>query len=316
MANKQIDFTEKIKSALFGVAVGDALGIPFESEPRSNLKEKPVNDMVGYGNHLQPAGTWSDDSSLTFCLAESLCNGFNIQDIANKFCKWFYEGYWTPYGEPFDIGNTTLEAVIRLKHGVNSVEAGGFYESSNGNGSLMRILPLVFYLENLSISEQLDITHKVSSITHAHIRSQMACGLYLQFAIEILRGNKLFGAYEKMKQTVLSYYSKPPFSSELKHFSRILNANISDLSGEDIVSDGYVVSTLEASIWCLLTTENFKDTVLKAVNLGEDTDTTGAVTGGLAGMLYGYDNIPKEWINKIARKEDIENLAERLGAAI
>lgn len=108
-----------------GLCVGDALGLPFEFISRGELIERPVTDMVGYGSHEQPLGTWSDDSSLTFCLAESLCNGFNIQDIADKFCKWLYEGYWTPYGFAFGIGITTLDAIFYLKQGTNPVEAGG-----------------------------------------------------------------------------------------------------------------------------------------------------------------------------------------------
>jgi ADP-ribosylglycohydrolase len=306
----------KVLDVLMGLCVGDALGLPFESISRGELIERPVTGMVGYGSHEQPPGTWSDDSSLTFCLAESLCNGFNIQDIADRFCKWFYEGYWTPYGFAFGIGITTLDAIFYLKKGVNPVEAGGKGEFSNGNGSLMRILPIAFYVESLPLTEQFEITHQVSSITHAHARSQMACGIYIQFAIELLRGAKPVEAYENMKKTVLEYYSKPPFSKELSHFSRILSMDVSKLPREEIKSDGYVVNTLEASIWCLLNNGSYADTVLAAVNLGFDTDTTAAVAGGLAGIYYGYESIPKEWVNKIARIQDIVNLAERLNNKI
>ena len=301
---------------LMGLCVGDALGLPFEFISRGELIERPVTGMVGYGSHEQPLGTWSDDSSLTFCLAESLCNGFNIQDIADRFCKWLYEGYWTPYGFAFGIGITTLDAIFYLKQGVNPVEAGGKGEFSNGNGSLMRILPLAYYLEKANTIEQFEITHQVSSMTHAHIRSQMACGIYIQFAIELLRGAKPVEAYENMKKTVLKYYPKPPFSKELNRFSRILDMDIFELPEEEIKSDGYVVSTLEASIWCFLNNDSYVKTVLAAVNLGFDTDTTAAVAGGLAGIYYGYDNIPKEWVNKIVRIQDIVNLAERLNNKI
>ena len=306
----------KVLDGLFGLCVGDALGVPVEFIPRSKLKEKPVTDMIGYGTHNQPPGTWSDDSSLTFCLAESLCQGFNLQDIADKFCKWLYEGYWTPYGVVFDVGNTTQYAISRLKEGVNPVEAGGKDEFSNGNGSLMRILPLAFYLEKSDIEQQFAITHQVSCLTHGHIRSQMACGIYVQLAINILKGNTPKLAYKNMRDIVLKYYSKQPYSIELHHFDRILESDISELPEESIKSTGYVVDTLEASIWCFLNNNSYADTVLTAVNLGGDTDTTAAVAGGLAGIYYGYESIPKNWINKIARKQDIIELAKRLNEKI
>jgi len=302
----------KVLDGLFGLCVGDALGVPVEFTSRSRLKENPVTDMIGWGTHNQPPGTWSDDSSLAFCLAESLCNGFDLHDIADKFCKWLYEAYWTPHGVVFDVGNATQHAISRLKKGVNPVEAGGKDESSNGNGSLMRILPLAYYLEKSSKLQQFEITHQVSCLTHGHIRSQIACGMYIQLAINILNGHTPKLAYEIMKDVVLEYYSKQPYTAELKNFARILESDISQLPEHSIKSSGYVVDTLEASMWALLNNNSYKDTVLAAVNLGGDTDTTGAVAGGLAGLYYGYDNIPGSWINMIARKDDIIELANKL----
>ena len=110
--------------------------------------------------------------------------------------------------------------------------------------------------------------------------------------------------------------SKKVDNKQISYFDRLLLGNIADLSEDDIFSDGYVLHTLEASIWCLMTTDNFKDAVLKAVNLGEDTDTTGAVTGGLAGLYYGFESIPQEWIKQLARFEDIEDLAQQLGKSL
>jgi ADP-ribosyl-[dinitrogen reductase] hydrolase len=306
----------KVLGGLMGLCVGDALGVPFETFSRSEMKKKPATGMAAYGPHLQPAGTWSDDSSLAFCLADSLCSGFDINDIAEKFVRWFEEGLWTPYGFAFGIGNTTLDSVIRLKYGISPSESGGFYKSQNGNGSLMRILPLAYYVENLPVDKQFEITHEVSAITHAHPRSKMACGIYVQIAVELLRGKDPGKAYENAKITVREYYSRSPFSEELKHFSRVLDSDISELPEEEIHSSGYVVDTLEASIWCLLNNTSYRETALAAVNLGEDTDTTGAVAGGLAGIYYGFESIPSEWVDTIARKDDIIALASRLSKKI
>jgi len=317
MNDKQIDFTEKIKSVLFGVAVGDALGLPVQWQSREKLKRKPVRGMIGYGVFNMPPGTWSDDSSLTFCLAEALTKGFDLNIIAQNFLEWFNNGYWTPFGEAFDIGNTTSEAIYRLSKGISPEVAGSSDEYSNGNGSLMRISPLVFYIKDKPIEERFEITRKVSSITHRHIRSVIACFYYLEFMRKLLYSNAKFTIYKELQKEVPDFLNSIKIDdSEIKKFARLLKANIYEEREDKISSSGYVIDTLEASIWCLLTTDNFKDAILKAVNLGDDTDTVGAVTGALAGLLYGYKSIPKEWINTLARKEDIEDLAERLGAVI
>lgn len=306
----------EVIGGIVGVCVGDALGLPVQFASREDLKINPVKDMIGYGTFNMPPGTWSDDSSLTFCLAESLLHGFNLKDIAEKFIKWFDDGYWTPYGEAFDIGGTTQSAILRLKEGVSPTESGLKDEYSNGNGSLMRILPLIFYLENKDIEEQFEITHKVSCLTHCHPRSRIACGIYVQFGINLLKGNSKEESYEKMRETVTEYYSKPSYSKELYHFERILKEDMSKLPEDSIKSSGYVVDTLEASLWCFLNNNSFEDTVLSAVNLGDDTDTIGAISGGLAGIYYGFEAIPKRWVNRIARIKDIIELGERFYRAI
>lgn len=307
---------------LFGLCVGDALGLPVEGVPREVLRRVPVTDMGYQESHRSiPAGWWSDDSSLSFCLAESLSTGFDIQDIAHRFLRWLFEGYWTPKEKAFGIGYTTARAIERIRSGINPEEAGGKDEYSNGNGSLMRILPLAFYLENNDpdnndLAERFDKIHSISSITHAHPRSHIACGIYIQFAMYLLQGYDPKASYLKMKETILNYYRFDPYRNEMKHFSRILVDDVSRFSEDEIYSSGYVVDTLEASIFCFLEGDSYEKTVLKAVNLGGDTDTTGAVTGGLAGIYYGFRNIPERWLESIAKKDEIILLAERLNKRI
>lgn len=316
-ANHSFNYPEKIKAMLFGVAVGDALGVPVEFKSRQALAENPITDMTGFGTHHLPPGTWSDDSSLTFCLAEALTHDFDLNIIGQNFLKWYHENYWTPLGQVFDIGITTLEAILKLSQGEKPELAGSYDESDNGNGSLMRILPLLFYLFDKPIEERFTVTRQVSSITHGHIRSVISCFYYLEFARQILQEKDKFTAYRELQTTLPDYLAQLPIkTSEISVFDRLLKKNIYDLKEDEIYSSGYVLHTLESSIWCLLTTDNFKEAVLKAVNLGDDTDTTGAVTGGLAGLLYGYNHIPITWINQLARKDDIENLSERLATKI
>lgn len=308
-----IDFNHEIKSALFGVAIGDALGVPVEFKSREYLQQKPVIDMMGYGTYNQPAGTFSDDSSMTFCLAESLTHDFDLNHIAQNFVKWRDENYWTARGEVFDIGIATNQALTRLANGEQPEFAGSFSSDSNGNGSLMRILPLLFYIKDLPIAQRYHITKQISSITHGHIRSVITCFYYLEFAREILLGREKFDIYKKLQIEIPDFLASISINQfEISLFDRLLKYDISKLKEEEIASSGYVLHTIEASIWCLLSTDNYKDSTLKAVNLGEDTDSTAAVLGGLSGLLYGFDSIPKSWIDQIARKEDIENLAERL----
>jgi ADP-ribosylglycohydrolase len=306
-----------IKSVLFGVAVGDALGVPVEFKSRVLMCQQPVKDMIGYGTYNLPAGTWSDDSALTFCLAEGMLLEFDLNSVGQNFVKWYHENYWTPRGEVFDVGGVTRQAIDRLAQGHQPELAGGFNENDNGNGSLMRILPLLFHLIDKPIGDRYELTKNVSAITHGHIRSVIACFYYLEFAKQILEGKDKFEIYEVLKLEILDHLNGRSIShKELSLFDRLLKYSIYDLGEEHIQSTGYVIHTLEASIWCLLTTDNYKEAVLKAVNLGGDTDTTGAVVGGLAGLLYGYDNIPEAWVRQLAKAKEIEDLCLRLAKAI
>jgi len=188
------------KDILFGVAVGDALGVPVEFKSREIIAQNPVQDMIGFGTYNLPPGTFSDDSSLTFCLAESLSEEFSLERIAEKFISWYRSNYWTPYGNVFDIGIATRQAISRLEKGCKPNLAGGMNVSENGNGSLMRILPLLDITKDLPIEERYILTKQVSSITHGHIRSVIACFYYLEFARQIVLGTDKIKIYKTVKK--------------------------------------------------------------------------------------------------------------------
>lgn len=266
----------KLKSAIYGLIIGDALGVPFEFKSRGSFC---CTDMIGHGTHNQPVGTWSDDTSMTLATLDSLKqnkNRINIEDMRDKFNNWLYQGKYTTDGNVFDYGITTKQA-LDSKRGLDD-----FY--SNGNGSLMRILPLAF----IETSEE-DI-EKVSAITHAHLISKEACKIYVKIAKGFISSKEL--------NDILKDLNTSDIFKRLK--------NIGSLKEDNIKSSGYVVDTLEAALWCLCTSNSYEEALLKAVNLGNDTDTVGAVTGGLAGIVYGYDNIPKKWIKNLRKKEEIE----------
>ncbi len=306
----------QLRSALLGLAVGDALGVPVEFSSRASRHQDPVTNMRAYGTHHQPAGTWSDDASLTFCLAEALAEDqYTVRRLAENCVRWYYDQFWTPHGQVFDIGITTREALCQLRKQSSSASplVGGRDEMSNGNGALMRVLPLAFYQDKSALSDRFQLIFEASAITHGHIRSAIACFLYLELAAYLREGDKPEKAYarlceegaEKLKQLTIP-------AQELAYFDRILGGNLASVSESAISSSGYVLHTLEAAIWCLLNYNDFSSTVLAAVNLGEDTDTTGAVVGGLAGIFYGEAAIPKPWLAVLARRGDIEDLAHRM----
>jgi ADP-ribosylglycohydrolase len=307
------------RDILLGVAVGDALGVPVEFELREDLQENPVIDMRSYGTYNQPKGTWSDDSSLTFCLAESLIDGYDLRDIAMKMIEWKENAFWTAHEEVFDIGLPTSLAIERLCEIINRgqedllINLGNIDdENSNGNGSLMRILPIVMYVKDISIRKQFEIIWQVSALTHYHIRSAIACLIYIRFAENLMNGMTKHESYQKMQQDIALFFTEYPISpEEQKLFERIIVHSIDTYSINEINSSGYVLDSLEASLWCLLKNNNYKDTVLAAVNLGNDTDTIAAIAGGLAGILYGFESIPSNWINDLQKKEEIMALADK-----
>jgi ADP-ribosyl-[dinitrogen reductase] hydrolase len=310
------------RDILFGISIGDAMGVPLEFISREELSQNPVADMRAFGTFNQPKGTWSDDSSLTFCLAESLLNGFNLKDIATKMIQFKDDAYWTAHNEVFDIGITTtlgidvLEDIIAKKE-YHLLEKLGNMEDelTNGNGALMRILPIICYVKNKPILQQFEIIWQVSALTHYHIRSAIACLIYIKFAENLINGLSKEIAYNNMQNEIHSFfieYATP--LEEQQVFDRLIQNQIVNCPIEEIRSAGYVLDSLEASIWCLMNTNSYKDAVLKAANLGHDSDTIASIVGGLAGILYGYESIPNEWMQELARKDEILMLADQLNS--
>ena len=304
----------QLRSALLGLAVGDAMGVPVEFSSRAARQRDPVTGMRAFGTHHQPAGTWSDDASLTFCLAEALAAGYSVQGLAANCVRWYDEQFWTPHGRVFDIGITTREAIYCLKKQAPGASplVGGRDERSNGNGALMRLLPLDFYPGPAPVAARFQLIADASAVTHGHVRSAVACFLYLEMAGYLRQGLNPAVAYAHLCQYVPAQLAELRLpEAEVKHFKRVLGGELATLSESAIASSGYVVHTLEAALWCLLQHETYAATVLAAVNLGEDTDTTGAVAGGLAGLYYGEEAIPEAWLQVLARRTDIEDLAHR-----
>ena len=285
--------------------------MPVEFNSREELHKNPVTDFRGYGTYQQPAGTWSDDTSLALCLAEELINGFDPDAIAKNMLRWYRHNHWTATGVVFDVGLITQRALLRFARGTSYQHCGDSDERSNGNGSLMRILPLLLYIVDLEEEERFQNTSIISSITHAHPWTISCCFYYLEFARLLAAGWDKEKAYAFINERLCR---KSPAGFETEPLTRILKGNLHVLQEHQIKSSGYVVDTLEAALWCFLTTNSYKEAVLKAVNLGNDTDTCGSVTGGLAGLYYGKTGIPEIWIEKVARSKDIMVLTLKLNS--
>ncbi len=301
---------EIVKGAIFGLAVADAVGVPAEFIPREKLAKHPITDMVGFGSHDVPKGTWSDDTSMALCTLNSIAQKGKIDLVDNilEFSKWAEDGYMTPHGKVFDIGRTCLRAIGNYWRGNDVHSCGETREYANGNGSLMRIIPVCLFNEinQLSTADSIENIHAVSALTHAHERSCIACGIYDFIVRELINAPKKKSVIEALKKAKKYYYNY----EQIFHYERLFKVDFANLDVSEIKSSGYVVDTLEAAIWCLLNTSNYRECILKAVNLGQDTDTVAAVAGGLAGILYGYDNIPKEWINALVKNDMITKMCD------
>ena len=271
--------------------------------------------MIGYGTYNLPKGSWSDDSSMMLCLADSIgkTEGIVYEDIMKRFWDWYKHSKYTPDHNTFDIGRTCHAALVNFHNQKDPLDCGLKDERDNGNGSLMRIAPLPLYLYQIYSNKTMDLEisyeyiHNVSSLTHAHPVSLIGCDIYCAIMLEILNGTgkkDLQGyALPKIGKYVREHHE---YESALKKYDRIFHQSFKDIPENEIRSSGYVVDTLEAALWCFLNTDNFRDCVLKVVNLGSDTDTVACVAGSIAGLYYG--DIPTEWIDSIRNKKLVDKI--------
>lgn len=313
-----MNFYDKISAAVMCAILGDAMGVPVESETTSEGSLCSIKNMLGYGRFDQPEGTWSDDSSMILCTMDSLIQGYDIEHLGRTFCRWLFDSYWTANGVVFDSGLTTFIALDRIRtENFSALSSGCIGEDDNGNGSLMRIIPaaLCFYTDPVPVF--LDKIHQISAITHAHPRSLIGCGIYSLLIKELLYNENKSEALRTAIDKALEYYgSGSLFKNELPHFMRILSFELLSCDASEIHSSGYIIDTLEAAIWSFLKFDSTLNVLASSINLGRDTDTSGTAAGGLAGLQYGLNDIPMEWLDTLARKKEVETLINKFAHAI
>lgn len=306
-------------TAIMGVAVGDALGLPVQFNSREQCQKLNVTRMLDWE---LPKGTFSDDTATTLCTLDSLREHnwqLNEEDIMKRFVAWLGYGYMTCDDEAIDVGMATRKAIQRYYDGIPLSECGCRSFRECGNGSLMRIMPVVFYLQKNKQADLYDVVNKVSSLTHAHEVCVLGCYIYVSLCLEIIKlKNKSISksSHNEILELLNEHLciirdkAKLYFSDEaMELYKRLFSfASFSRLSMDSINSSGFVVDSLEAALWCFATTDNFRDCLVKAVSLGEDTDSIAAIVGGMAALYYGYEAIPKEWISDLRGKDMIYQL--------
>lgn len=292
--------TDRIYHSLIGFITADAVGVPIEFKKKEEIEKLNLDDYV-IGS--EPIGSWSDDSSLTLCLIETINEkGLDFDLYSQKMVKWLFENYMTPYGKTFGIGKSTLFSINRLSNGVSYRDSGEKSIHSNGNGSLMRILPLCFYLHG-DDKNRFDIVETCSAITHAHDISKIACCIYTEYLWQLMKTQDKILAYKNMQKVIKAHYENNNF---LATFDKILNGEIYKEDYNNLNGDGYVVSTLQNVLYCFINGNSYKDCVIKALKIGNDTDTNAAITGGLAGYYYNETN--EIWTSKLLKKAEIEKM--------
>ncbi|MBM3317341.1 MAG: ADP-ribosylglycohydrolase family protein [Candidatus Eisenbacteria bacterium] len=298
-----MELRERFRGTLLGLAVGDAVGASVEFLPRGTFA--PLTDMSGGGPFRLAAGQWTDDTSMALCLAESLLErkGFDARDQMERYCRWQETGYWSSTGACFGIGGTVAAALREYRRSGRPF-AGSDDPLAAGNGSLMRLAPLpMFYFPDADAVEARAADS--SRTTHAAAECVDACRLFGRILCRALMG---------MPKEEVAYGDRSSFSGA----GRIVEIARGAYAGKDasaVRGSGYVVESLEAAMWCFMSTDGFEAAILRAANLGDDADTTAAVCGQIAGACYGRPGIPARWLERLARRSEITDLADRLHVA-
>lgn len=297
--DSQLVLSDRLAGAIWGHLVGDALGVPYEFKPPSE-----IGDVVWgkKGSHGQPPGTWSDDGGLMLALLDSLLSsGFDPPDQGRRSTAWLDGPDYKP-GNLFDIGRTTSAALRRFKQGMPAEECGGSAERDNGNGSLMRILPVALVGRSVSESTLFEWACRASRLTHAHPRSQVACAVYCFIVRSILGGQSDRDQALALAFAAASNYAQGTLIGELEALRTYERR-----SGASYVLDSFW------SAWdSFRQSDSYPQSVEHAIRFGNDTDSTAAIAGGLAGLYWGIQSIPNEWIQNMRGQEIVRPLVDKL----
>lgn len=296
MGKNSSELANRFRGSFLGLAVGDALGTTLEFTERNT--EEIHREMVGKGPFNLKPGQWTDDTSMALCVAYSLFDQkrFNANDQMELFCEWWRDGLFSSTGKCFDIGNTVSSALMRFKE-TGDAFAGSSEEMSAGNGSLMRLAPTVLFFAS-DPGEAILQSGESSRLTHGNIQSIDACRYYAALILGAIYGVNKNELLSPQYAPIEEYWSYHPLCKKIQD---VANGSFKEKSRLEIESTGYVIHSLEAALWAFYNSDSFESGLIKAVNLGGDSDTIGAIYGQLAGAYYGELNIPFKWIKDLTR---------------
>jgi len=303
--------SSRLAGGVWGALVGDALGVPYEFRSPDSLGPEWIR-MIGGGTHDQPAGTWSDDGALTLALLDSLLSvGFDPADQARRYLAWYEDGAYTPDGDGlFDVGGTTRVALERIRAGTPAESAGGTDERANGNGSLMRTLPIALVGRDLDDATLIEQAHRASAVTHAHPQSQVACAAYVLIAARLLHGaTERDGLPAAVLARLRAAYQASGLEGHLAALDVLLRWPTRG-------GHGYVIDSFWSAWDAFAGAADHQETVVRAIRYGTDTDTTACIAGGLAGVSFGLESIPPEWLSAVRGQDLVEPLIEPLVAGV
>jgi len=300
---------ERIRGGLYGLLVGDALGVPYEFSPPAAIPARDLIEMLPPADFARahpavPVGTWSDDGAQALVLLNSLVedSSLNLQQFTKGLLTWYRAGFMTPDEQVFDVGNQTMHALENYARNGNPLTCSPSDEWNNGNGSLMRTLPCAFVFASSS-TDVIARARRQSMPTHAHLRSQLACALYSLMAWRMVDGDTPVDALDYAQDALEGTVHQ----TERHELSILLDGRLEPSQGS-----GYVVDSLWSAIRCVLATSNYEDCLRSAIALGNDTDTTACIAGGLAGIFYGERGIPDRWKSALNGRVIVEDLLSRL----
>ncbi len=314
--------TNLTKDTLIGFATGDALGVPVEFLSRKEVRKINLTEMVGCDSRLKftsrwgsmiPSGSWSDDTSMLIAAMDTIKNdngNIDYDHIMNSFLEWWEQGKYCSLNMPFGLGGIVNDSLTRYKQGVAPLECGGRGERDNGNGALMRILPFSLYCIETELNEKdtAALISEASSITHGHDISKMSCFIYTEFLrIITITKNPLIAYNYILNINYEEYFSREAIEAHKKILDKtVLYGTDADISEKN----GYVVASLESALFSILESDDYEEALLNSISFGYDTDTIAGITGSIAGALYGYEDIPQRWLNKLRKKDQLEQLAD------
>jgi len=299
---------ERYRGCLLGLAAGDALGTTLEFKPPGTFD--PITGMFGGGPFRLTPGQWTDDTSMALCLAESLieCKGFDATDQMKRYLRWWRHGQWSCTGRCFDIGFTT-SCALRDFETTGEAFAGSLDAAKAGNGSIMRLAPVPLFFA-ADPAAAIEMAAQSSRTTHGAVTCLDACRFMAGIIVGALQGRAKQEILSERFCPVPGIWQKNPLCPPI---DAIATGSYKRYNPPKIKGTGFVVQSLEAALWAFDHSADFKQGALLAVNLGDDADTTGAVYGQIAGAFYGEPGIPGQWLEKLAMKEEIVGLADRLG---